>query len=311
MSEKIVEVAAAILLRDDDREFLLACRPADKVYAGYWEFPGGKVEAGETPHEALVRELDEEMQIRITDAAPWLCRRFVYPHAHVRIHFFRVWQWQGAAQAVEHSAAAWQRSRDAATVTPILPANGPILKALSLPRKLLITCAEENGIDGELARIERSLDTDCLLQIRDKTLATEERTTFATAAITLARQRGVPVVVNDDCELARQLGADGVQLSAAALAASHERPDFLWVGASCHSREEITRAAQLGCDYATLSCVQPSLSHPDTPSLGWPGFSTHREDREIPVFALGGLTPSDLATAQRQGAHGIALMRRW
>jgi 8-oxo-dGTP diphosphatase len=86
---KIVEVAAAVLQRPDG-SFLLAQRPADKIWAGYWEFPGGKIEPGETPYHALVRELREELGITVATAYQWVTRMFTYPHATVRLNFFRV-----------------------------------------------------------------------------------------------------------------------------------------------------------------------------------------------------------------------------
>jgi len=90
----IVRVAAAVLLRPDG-QVLLAQRPAGKPYAGYWEFPGGKLEPGETPRHALDRELDEELGIIVRRATPWLVQEFVYPHAHVELNFFRVFEWEG------------------------------------------------------------------------------------------------------------------------------------------------------------------------------------------------------------------------
>ena len=89
----VIEVAAAVILRADGSEFLLAQRPADKLYAGYWEFPGGKVEPGETVRAALVRELREELGISLSACSPWLTRVFTYPHATVRLHFWRVTAW--------------------------------------------------------------------------------------------------------------------------------------------------------------------------------------------------------------------------
>ena len=92
---RIVEAAAAVILRPDG-SFLLGRRPEGKPYAGYWEFPGGKVEPGETAAQALVRELHEELGIEAERFHPWLTREFVYPHAHVHLHFFRVVGWRGA-----------------------------------------------------------------------------------------------------------------------------------------------------------------------------------------------------------------------
>ena len=102
----VVEVAVGVLIRPDG-QFLLASRPEGKPYAGYWEFPGGKLEPGETSFEALVRELQEELGITVDQAWPWLCREFSYPHATVRLRFFRVRSWHGEIAPIEHSAFAW------------------------------------------------------------------------------------------------------------------------------------------------------------------------------------------------------------
>ena len=136
MTRKRVEVAAGVLLREDGR-YLIGQRAPDTVYAGYWEFPGGKVEPGESPAQALVRELDEELGIRVTRLRPWLCREHVYEHAHVRLHFHEVAAWEGELADRVHSALAWVLPEGPAR-EPMLPANGPILKALRLPRLRLL-----------------------------------------------------------------------------------------------------------------------------------------------------------------------------
>ena len=119
----IVDVAVAVILNDAG-EVLLAQRPPGKVYEGYWEFPGGKVEAGESVRQALDREIDEELGVVVKQAWPWITQVFTYPHATVRLHFHRVTGWQGEPSAVEHSGLVWQRP-DAISVAPLLPANGP------------------------------------------------------------------------------------------------------------------------------------------------------------------------------------------
>jgi len=128
MAAARVEVAAAVILRDDGR-FLLGQRPAGKVYAGYWEFPGGKIEPGESPRAALKRELHEELGMDVERAYPWLTRDYDYAHAAVRLRFFRVVRWSGTPHGRENQQFEWQRP-GAVAVAPVLPANGPILRAL-------------------------------------------------------------------------------------------------------------------------------------------------------------------------------------
>ncbi|MDP2806206.1 MAG: NUDIX domain-containing protein, partial [Gallionellaceae bacterium] len=104
---KIVEISAAVLQRPDG-SFLLAQRPVDKIWAGYWEFPGGKIEMGETARDALVRELREELGIEVVTAYPWLTRVFTYPHATVQLNFFRVTEWRGELHPHEGQQFSWQ-----------------------------------------------------------------------------------------------------------------------------------------------------------------------------------------------------------
>ena len=118
---KITQVAAAVLLRDDG-SYLLGQRAADTFYPGYWEFPGGKVEAGESPRDALVRELREELGIEVVEAYPWIVREHQYEHAHVKLHFFRVTKWRGELRDNVHSALSWQLIGNS-TVKPMLPAG--------------------------------------------------------------------------------------------------------------------------------------------------------------------------------------------
>ena len=314
MSE-VIEVAAAVMLRADGSEFLLAQRPQGKVYAGYWEFPGGKVEPGETVRAALVRELREELGISVSACSPWLTRVFTYPHATVRLNFWRVTAWNGEigiGAPLEHDAVDWQKCGKSASETPILPANAPILKALALPTAMAITMGESEGVERQLERLEEALDKGLrLIQVRDKGWPFAQRLWFAEAVRRIAGQHGALVLINDDEDIARRIGADGLHLSAAGLAACMQRPDFDWVGASCHGADELCRAAELGLDYTLLGPVLPTPTHPEATGLGWAEFARLITGTPLPVFALGGMKNAMLAAAQEHGAHGIALMRGW
>ena len=124
----ITDVAVAVFIRPD-RTFLLSSRPVGKPYAGFWEFPGGKIEDGETAHDALVRELIEELNVTITHATPWFTFTMQYTHAHVRLHCWQVQKWHGEMRGMEGQAFQWQ-SLDALTVSPTLPGCVPIFEAL-------------------------------------------------------------------------------------------------------------------------------------------------------------------------------------
>ncbi len=306
---KIIEVAAAVLQRPDGA-FLLAQRPADKIWAGYWEFPGGKVEAGETVRDALVRELNEELGIEALTVFPWLTRIFTYPHATVRLSFFRVTQWRGDLYPHEGQQFSWQRATEV-TVAPVLPANVLILRALELPPLYAISNAVELGVEAFLIKLKMQLDAGLrLMQLREKGLGRAELRELAQRMVAMAHARGAAVLINGDVALAQEVGADGVQLTSMQLAELAERPAVLWCGASCHTAEDLRRAEQLGCDFAMLSPVLPTKSHPGAAHLGWEHFSGLLAGSSIPVYALGGLTHADMNAAWQHGAHGIALLRQ-
>ncbi|MEC5384513.1 Nudix family hydrolase [Uliginosibacterium sp. H3] len=305
---KQVAVAAAVITRPDG-SFLLGQRAADTVYSGYWEFPGGKVEAGETPRDALVRELSEELGIVVDLACPWLMREHVYEHAHVRLHFFEVPQWHGELQPNVHAAMTWQQA-DQLDVGPMLPANGPILKALRLPRVMALTHAFEIGVDAQLAALDQALAAGLkCVQVREPGMPPDARDAFAQAVLARCKEHGALVLLNGDAARAADLGMDGVHLSAQQLLALHERPKLEWVGASCHNRAELEHAAKLELDYAVLGAVKPTASHPGQPAIGWQTFHDLTRELSIPVLAIGGLAPHDLSEAKQAGAHGIACIR--
>ena len=303
-----VDVAVAVLIRSDGAA-LLAQRPETKVYAGYWEFPGGKIEPNEPVRDALKREIREELGIEIERAYPWITRVFVYPHAKVRLHFYRVYAWRGEPRAVEHQAIAWQRP-DAIELDPLLPANGPVIRSLMLPSEYAITRAGEIGLEPFLSRLEARLRGGLkLVQVREKTLTHRELEEFARRALALARAHGAKILVNADAALASEIGADGVHLTAEQLRGALTRPDLPWCGASCHSSEELRRAEALGVDLVVLGTVHATPSHPDAVPLGWEEFREIAKDAAVPVYALGGIVPSDLERALSCGAHGIAMVR--
>jgi len=132
VDRSLVQVAVGVLVRDDD-SFLLTSRPEGKAYAGYWEFPGGKLEVDETVEQALCRELQEEIGITIQDCTLWKTERVDYPHALVQLNFCKVTQWTGELQMLESQSFAWQQLP--VTVTPILPGTVPVLQWFAQERK--------------------------------------------------------------------------------------------------------------------------------------------------------------------------------
>ena len=308
MTNKEVAVAVAILIKPNG-EFLLAQRPVGKVYAGWWEFPGGKVEPNESVIEALKRELHEELGIDITQAYPWLTIRHTYEHANVRLHVYRVSQWKGEPHGKEDQAFQWQ-SISNLTVSPLLPAAAPMIKALALPSVYAITDATELGEVEFFLRLDRAFDNGLkMIQVREKNFTADQLTSFAQKVTAKAHARNAKVLFNADMGLANTLRADGVHLTSAQLMELKTRPDFPLVGASCHNQIELRHAEKLGCDFVVLGPIKPTQSHPDIKTLGWENAAKLIEDYSVPVYALGGIQQTDIETAWIHNFHGVAMQR--
>jgi 8-oxo-dGTP diphosphatase len=296
----VIEVAAAVIQRPDGR-FLLAQRPTGKVYAGYWEFPGGKIEPGEPAEGALARELHEELGMDVRVAYPWIRREHVYPHGHVGLNFFRVLEWSGEPHPREDQAIAWQ-ALGAAMVAPMLPANAPVLASLALPHEYAVTDAARLGTAEMLARLERRLESGLrLLQIREPGLDAPSRELFTSEALGLAHRHACKVLVKTP-----HASADGVHYTAAELMRLERRPNAGLAAASCHTRHELERAMQLALDFAV---VGPVLEKGAAEPLGWQKFADLVRGTSVPVYAIGGLKPADMSDAWRAGAHGLAMIR--
>ncbi|HEY4136944.1 MAG TPA: Nudix family hydrolase [Casimicrobiaceae bacterium] len=304
----MIRVAAAVIIGADG-QFLLAQRPPGKPYAGYWEFPGGKLEPGETAAAALVRELKEELGMSVTRAAPWLVQEFVYPHAHVELNFFRVIEWRGDPIGHDGQAFAWQRP-GAVDVAPLLPANQRVMAALELPSIYGVTLAGEVGEEAFLERAEHALACGLrLIQLREKSWSAARRDALAAQLLPLASRHGARVLLNGSVEDAREGGYAGVHWTSAALSAATSRPRDLLIGASCHSRDDLAKAISLDVDFAVVGPVKPTPTHAAMRPLEWDGFATCVDRTRVPVYAIGGLTMNDLPSAIAHGAQGIALRR--
>lgn len=305
---EIVDAAVAVLLRQDGK-VLLGQRPEGKSWAGWWEFPGGKIEDGESAVTALKREVYEELGITAEVFYPWITREFSYPERTVRLHFFTVSRWQGEPFGKEGQQLSWQDPH-AVSVNPLLPANLPVMHTLCLPTIYAITNLAEMGESAFFQALQTALQGGLkLIQFREKQLPTAEQTHFAKRLIATAKPFGAKIIINGDESLARAVNADGLHLSSRLLMSLVHKPEGLLCGASCHNAEELSKASELGLDYAVLGSVQQTESHPDATPLGWGQFAHLAQDRPLPVYALGGMSMADRVTAWEHGAHGIAMQR--
>ena len=305
----VTPVAVAIL-ESASRQFLVTRRPDGKHQGGKWEFPGGKIHAGETVPEALARELNEELGIILRTACPLLRVRHAYPDKTVLLDVWRATDYTGEPYGREGQPLRWVTAAELESLN--LPdADRPIVRALQLPPHYLITDSRRYGEIEMLARIERALHAGArLLQLREPQLGQEEYVTYARRVTALAHRYGAWVLLNADPALVEVCSADGVHLSSRRLLALAGRPlpQTYRVAASCHNAAEIAQAARVGADFAVLSPVLPTASHPGEAALGWDEFARLRMHSDVPLYALGGMRPEHLPEARRRGAHGLAMI---
>ncbi|MFC4729348.1 Nudix family hydrolase [Coralloluteibacterium thermophilus] len=302
-----LHVVAAVL-RDARGRVLLTRRTEGRELAGLWEFPGGKVEPGESPEQALARELREELGVQIGRCTPLIAVPQAYPKRRIVLDVYLVSNWRGQARGLEKQALAWT-PQDRLAVYPTPPADVPVIAALTQPATYLIT--PDLSAPSIREGVERALQAGVRrVQLRAPSLPDEARRTLAASLAMRCRVVGAELLLNGDATLAAELGV-GVHLRAAQLASLAERPlpAGQRVAASCHDAGDLLRAQALGCDFAVLGPVQPTASHPDAVPLGWPAFARLREQVSLPLYGLGGLRPEDHAEARRHGAQGIAAIR--
>ncbi|MHB1950644.1 MAG: Nudix family hydrolase [Acidiferrobacteraceae bacterium] len=306
-------VAVALgIARDRYGRVLSASRPAGKVRAGQWEFPGGKVAAGETPERALVREWREELGVEVeVHGRPYIVR-YRYPDQSVVLHVFPdVVVRSGRVRGAEGQALCWSPINQL-RVEDFVAADRPVLARLRLPRFYFLSDAARRGADAWLRALDDALSTTpAIVQLREHTLTDPDYGALATETEAVCRGHGADLLFNRDPKWVARRASGGLHLTAAALRALPSRPlpADRWVAASCHDASELARAVELGVDFVTLSPVQPTATHPGAPVLGWETFRQLTDIVGLPVFAQGGLARSDLALAIDYGAHGLALLR--
>lgn len=334
MSADCLHVAVAAIVNDAN-EVLISLRDKHLHQGGYWEFPGGKIEAGETAEQALQREIKEELNVLICQSVPLISLHHQYPDRQVVLHVYKVTEYRnGSGTCIEtdtHNqegqALAWQPIK--ALQANLFPAaNRSIISALQLDEEYLITGSGRSRKDF-LERLQKVIDSGCrLIQLRQSdTMFGQEKVSldvaFLDSIITLCRTSGVLLMLNlqDEALLDGVSAADkaclGIHLNRHRLQHLYQGnksgyTGYRYMSASCHNLEEIQQANALSLDFIVLSPVKPTRSHPQANPLGWDKFREMVMSCNLPVFALGGVGLNDLQQAHLNGAQGVAGIRyKW
>ena len=310
---KQIHVVAGVI-RDARGRILLARRTIGRDLAGLWEFPGGKVEPGESPEDALVRELREELGIEASVGEAVLRVPQQYPDKRLVLDVRRV-TFRGVPKGLDGQALAWSPLQ-ALVKYPMPPADRPVVAALMQPDCYLVTPSPTNDDEAWLAALAHALARGVQrVQLRAPGLDALRWRGLVARAVEVCRGAKAEVLLNGDIELARKLGI-GVHLRSAQLrearavdalaafkAAGHA------IGASCHDAIDLRHAEAAGCDFAVLGPVQATASHPGQAGIGWEAFALLREQVSLPIYAIGGLSPSDITYARAHGGQGVAAIR--
>ncbi len=304
----LIQVSAGVL-KDRQGRVLLARRPETSHQGGLWEFPGGKVEPGETGEEALRRELLEELGVEIRDHRRLVRVIHDYGDRKVVLDTWLVSRWRGQPRGREGQPLAWVEP-EKLPQWEMPAADRPIVGALRLPSRYAITPPSPTDPERFLEQLEATLETGIrLVQFRVFGLPPSAWRALAIRARERCEHHGARMLVNGSPEQARETGAHGIHLNRRRLLAMEALPprnEGLLVGASCHDLEELRRAEALGAGFAVLSPVLATRSHPEARPLGWEGFAALVEPVSLPVYALGGMKPGMEPRAWEAGGQGIA-----
>lgn len=296
-----IEVAVGIL-RDADGQVLIGERTPGRSYAGYWEFPGGKLEPGECAETALKREFAEELGTVVESAEPLIRLHHAYPEYSVRLQVFEITRWSGAPRSVEGQALAWalpERLPD----WRLLPADGPLVSALRLPRAIAVT--PPDAPLSELIEKIPLLPAGTAVRLRAPALDDSAYARHAEALQPACRDSGRALILDRGESLTRSLGESICMVSVSALG----EPSELLRGVSVHDKQQ--RDAASAADFLVLGPVQATPTHPDSPGLGWAAAEELLEHCPVPAYLIGGLAITDRERVIGAGAQGIAAIRAY
>lgn len=302
----IVHVAVGVILNQAG-QVLIARRPDSAHQGGLLEFPGGKCEQGESVEDALCRELKEELGIGVLGCRP-LCKiQHDYGDKHVLLDVWIVDQFAGQPLGREGQPLQWM-SIDSLSAADFPAANRSIINHLQMPDSIAIT-GPSLSEDDFYRRFDALLAADvAMVQLRAKDLSLAEFSSRASKCLARCRASGTLLVINAHLSELLALEADGYHIGAELAATLQQRPvpDNVLFGVSCHDRGQLAKAQQLGADYAFLSPVLATRSHPEASPMGWAHFFELTSECNLPIVALGGMRARDQATAKRNGAIGLA-----
>ncbi|MFK5914792.1 MAG: Nudix family hydrolase [Woeseiaceae bacterium] len=315
-TDTIIDVVVGVI-KDTVGRYLIAKRPTNAHQGGLWEFPGGKVEHNETAYEALERELNEELGISSLSSITSLIKIYHdYGDKKVCLDVYTIDDFSGEAFGKEGQELRWI-GIDEFSKFNFPEANYSIINAVTLPDQYMIT-GEFKSEAELLARIQTALDSGLkLIQFRAHQLNDEIYFNYTRKIYQMCKTAKAKLLLNISLENYTKYKADnfsdGIHLSSKEIKLFHTSMlnSHSLVATSTHNEDELIYAEEKKIDFIVLSPVNPTTSHPNTTPLGWDNFKSLVNKSTIPVYALGGMTKSDLSAVKKRGGQGIAAISEY
>lgn len=305
-----VRVAIGII-ENNSSQVLVSQRKQNVHLPNCWEFPGGKAEVGESFKAALRREFAEELGIQVTVVEKLLAFEYQYAEQLILFQVFKIKKFLGEIKPAENQALQWKSIHEL-TSLKFPPANYAIINAMTLPPLFMIADyaeSQENIFQAIQAQIRAGIR---LIQLRAHDLNKNKYIALAKEIYEYCSAHDAKLIVNCELSWCDELQCDGVHLTAnrlRQLGMDNNDVQGKYFSASCHNLEEIMLANKIGVHCIFLGAVHETASHPNQQALGWNTFSQLSRHANSPVYALGGMSKEDVATAYAFGAQGIAAIR--
>jgi 8-oxo-dGTP diphosphatase len=301
---KIIKAVVGVL-RNKSGQILIAKRQDHQFMAGFWELPGGKIENGETNEQAIIRELNEELGIKVEALSLHQTMQHTYTDRMVELYIYNIDQYQNTPTGIEGQQIAWASAQDLHNYQ-LLPTMKAFINSITLPNKYWITPSSNHQSEAWLTKFDEKLTSDIsLIQLRSKV---EIDALFIAELHNKCKQHNIKLLLNIPNKTFDEPYCDGWHITTGEMLKLEKRPcaDDKLLGASTHNLDEALKAQEIGADFVVISPVQATQTHPDTIPIGWGSAEEVVNKLNIPVYFLGGMGLEDLGKTLKIGAQGIA-----
>ncbi|BBB23418.1 7,8-dihydro-8-oxoguanine triphosphatase [Isorropodon fossajaponicum endosymbiont JTNG4] len=293
------------VLRNKNQEILIARRKKEQFMGGFWELPGGKIEAGESKEQAIIRELKEELDIQVNQLTLHQTMMHKYEDRTVQLSIYNINEYQNTPLGIEGQAISWVDVNELNNYK-LLPTMKAFISSITLPNKYWITPSSNHQSDEWMAKFNQKLTQDTtLLQLRSKI---ELDHSFIAELHNKCKQNNIKLLLNTVNKTFDENYCDGWHITTAEMLKLSKRPcaDNKLLGVSTHNLVEALKAQEMGADFVVISPVQATKTHPNTLPLGWNSAKKVVDKLNISVYFLGGMALKDLEKTRQLGAQGIA-----